>query len=1087
MYLRPGVLEEVFDTRTYQRGHRYYLQGRVSELVDNRSGASLHHLRAVVSGSGGQRYHTFVTIDTMKPWSLSALCSCPVGNFCKHAVAVLLTAAEEADQWQSRPSISREEILGMSFRAWLEEFRALREKSPTSGLVFVLSTGDSPDDICVTCHRVRLLKSGKLGRSQLVTPWQRDDLETRPPQYIQKADIEPLLWARKLPGAFGDTPRITGMAGARFLASALDTGRLVWEQVDSCPFSAGEPLNASLLWREDESGNFLLVPAPESEARVLPTDPPWYLNEDTHKAGPLNLPVDTDTWLHLMEAPPIPPALLEKYAGELSDLITPTGTSLPDKIRLPEHVHETPVPLLQLFQTPGPNRFPQKIARIRFDYRGVLLEGYVSPGDNPVRHTDGEQSLLIHRDLPFERRCDARLRDFILLSELDREWADALPEDMATDQTLPTPAQWLDFLAWELPKLAEAGWRIEMDESFDVPVMEGSQWYGRTDAADEPGWFDVEVGIEQDGRRIDLIPLLEHALQHLGSGLGIDIEGQLQLPENLWLHDGESLIRVPSERVRPMLEALIHLFQRGFSAGLDDGPLKLPRLDAAMLAGTTAAEWDSSDQLRALGQRLMDFSGLAPVEPPSGLDATLRHYQQDGLNWLTFLREYGLGGILADDMGLGKTLQTLACILAEKQAGRLDQPALVVCPTSVIPNWKAEAARFTPDLRVLVMHGPKRRPLFEQASEADVIITSYPLLIRDASHHEAISYSLAFFDEAQNLKNPKAAVSRAARRLDAASRFALTGTPMENHLGELWSLFDLVLPGYLGSEPEFREFYRNPIERNGSAVQHAHLGRRIRPFLLRRTKDQVTPELPEKTEMVKLVELTGQQKDLYETVRASMNQKIRQLMTDKGVARSQIEILEALLKLRQICCHPDLLKSSHEPMASAKLDYLMAMITELLDEGRRIIVFSQFTSMLAILEKALSKQGLSYVKLTGRTRDREAPVKAFQQGQAPLFLISLKAGGAGLNLTAADCVIHYDPWWNPAVEQQATDRAWRIGQDKPVFVYRLICEGTVEKRIQALQQRKARLADGLYGKAENFSAALTAEDVQVLFQPLGQG
>ncbi|MFC4260108.1 SNF2-related protein [Marinobacter lacisalsi] len=1086
MHLQPDVIESAFDPGTYQRGHRYFLQGRVTDLTDTRSGSSLHYLRATVSGSGNQWYHTTVTVDTMAPWWLHAACTCPVGSYCKHAVAVLLAARAEAEK-SARPTLSREEVLGIDFREWLNNVRQRKAlPSRNTGLVFLLDTDDSAGDVTISCQKVNILKSGKLGKARSVMPWHRPDLEQSPPGYVQKPDIEPLLWIQQLVGFNRPTPVVRGIAGARFLASALETERLVWARLDNCPFSRGEPVTAELLWQQDNNGNFLLSPSTRDGLVLLPTDPPWYLDIPGHKAGPLSLPMDTDTWFLLLDAPPIPPTLLEKHARELSDLLAPADTALPETIRLPEEVRDAPVPVLQLFQIPGPQSSPLKIARLRFDYGGLLLEEYDVSGEDPVRHMDDAQSLLIFRDIAFERQCVENLEDFLFLFELDRTWAESLPDRMDLDQTLPAPSQWLDFLAWELPRLTEAGWRIEMDDSFDVPVAEASDWYGRTEASDQPGWFEVELGIEHDGRRIDLIPLLEEGLQHLDIGVSLDDNEHLDLPENLWLHDGESLIRVSSDRVRPMLETLVHLFHRGFSATTDEGRLSLPRLDAAMLAGTSAAQWESGDQLRKLGQQLAGFTGLATVEPPEGLNATLRHYQQDGLNWLNFLRQAELGGVLADDMGLGKTLQTLACILEEKQSGRLQQPALVVCPTSVIPNWKAEAARFTPGLRVLVIHGPKRQPLFDQAGDTDLIITSYPLLHRDVDHHEALAYSMAFFDEAQNLKNPKAAVSKAARRLTATNRIALTGTPMENHLGELWSLFDLVLPGYLGTGAEFREFYRNPLERNGDQDQHYHLGRRIHPFLLRRTKDQVTPELPEKTEMVKLVELNSVQKDLYETVRASMNAKIRQLMNEKGVARSQIEILEALLKLRQICCHPDLLRSSEQPLASAKLDYLLGMITELLEEGRRIIVFSQFTSMLTILEKTLTSMGLDYVKLTGKTQNREKPVQDFQAGKVPLFLISLKAGGAGLNLTAADCVIHYDPWWNPAVEQQATDRAWRIGQDKPVFVYRLICEGTVEERIQALQERKARLADGLYGKAGKFSAALTAEDVQVLFQPLGR-
>jgi len=586
----------------------------------------------------------------------------------------------------------------------------------------------------------------------------------------------------------------------------------------------------------------------------------------------------------------------------------------------------------------------------------------------------------------------------------------------------------------------------------------------------------VELGIDHEGVQIDLIPLLHQALAYLPAQPEGEEASADNLPETLWLHNGETLIRVPSERIRPLAQTLLSILGRE-----SDGTLRLPRLDAAQVMGNTRADWDSSGELKALGEKLTDFQALEEVQPPKELNARLRPYQQDGLNWLQFLREFRLGGILADDMGLGKTLQTLACIQSEKSEGRLKAPALVVCPTTLIANWQSEAKKFTPGLRLLVIHGPRRKPLFDQVAEADLVITSYPLIPRDIERHKEQSYSLAFFDEAQYLKNPATALARAARKLPAENCIALTGTPMENHLGELWSLFDLILPGYLGDQKAFRAEYRKPIEQNGDASRQARLSRRVRPFMLRRTKDQVTPELPEKTEIIRHVELNREQRDLYETVRASMDKRIRELLASKGAARSQIEILDALLKLRQICCHPALLNSETNA-GSAKMDYLLEMIKELLEEGRRIILFSQFTSMLALIEQALKTAGIRYEKLTGQTRDRATPVKHFQNGESPVFLISLKAGGTGLNLTAADCVIHYDPWWNPAVEQQATDRAWRIGQDKPVFVYRLISEGTVEERIQALQARKSQLADGLYGKSETFATALTAEDITVLFE-----
>jgi SNF2 family DNA or RNA helicase len=464
----------------------------------------------------------------------------------------------------------------------------------------------------------------------------------------------------------------------------------------------------------------------------------------------------------------------------------------------------------------------------------------------------------------------------------------------------------------------------------------------------------------------------------------------------------------------------------------------------------------------------------------------LRPYQKEGLAWLQFLREQNLSGILADDMGLGKTAQTLAHLLLEKEAGRLDKPALIILPTSLIFNWKSEAARYAPSLRILSLHGPDRKALFDEIKNNDVILTTYPLLWRDADELMLHSYHLLILDEAQTVKNAQSRSAEAVRKIDARHRLCLTGTPLENHLGELWSQFDFLLPGFLGSSKQFAKHWRTPIEKMGDTARGKLLARRIRPFILRRKKEDVAQELPPKTIIVRSVELEGAQRDLYETVRAAMDAKIRDEIANRGFARSQIVILDALLKLRQVCCDPRLVKATAATKVKerAKLDLLMAMLPELVDEDRRILLFSQFTSMLKLIEQELDRLGLPYVTLTGDTIDRETPVRRFQEGEVPIFLISLKAGGVGLNLTAADTVIHYDPWWNPAVENQATDRAHRLGQDKPVFVYKLIVSGSIEEKILALQERKAELAAGILSEDRGIEVKFGNDDLAALFEPL---
>jgi SNF2 family DNA or RNA helicase len=349
-------------------------------------------------------------------------------------------------------------------------------------------------------------------------------------------------------------------------------------------------------------------------------------------------------------------------------------------------------------------------------------------------------------------------------------------------------------------------------------------------------------------------------------------------------------------------------------------------------------------------------------------------------------------------------------------------------------------------------------------------LTSYALLRRDGDLLQGLDLDYVILDEAQHIKNPKSQSAQLVRALAARHRLCLTGTPMENHLGELWAQLDFLLPGFLGDPQDFARRYRSPIEKEGDAEKLERLNRRIAPFMLRRTKDRVAAELPAKSELVRTVPIEGRQAALYESIRLTMEKRVRDAIAKKGLARSHITILDALLKLRQVCCDPRLLPAGTkgaEGAGSAKLAMLMDLLPEMLDEGRRVLLFSQFTTMLGLIEVELRRLGIRYTKLTGQTRKREEAIEAFRGGDVELFLISLKAGGVGLNLPEADTVIHYDPWWNPAVESQATDRAHRIGQDKPVFVYKLITEGTVEEKILALQERKRKLADGVYGRGQS--------------------
>ncbi|MEZ4295413.1 MAG: SNF2-related protein [Polyangiaceae bacterium] len=493
---------------------------------------------------------------------------------------------------------------------------------------------------------------------------------------------------------------------------------------------------------------------------------------------------------------------------------------------------------------------------------------------------------------------------------------------------------------------------------------------------------------------------------------------------------------------------------------------------AADQAHLDPAVEDIRSRLRALDVR--------PAEIPQGLAATLRPYQRAGLAWLQFLCELGTGGILADDMGLGKTLMTLALLVWKKERGKAAGPALVVCPTSVVGNWAREAARFAPGLKVLVLTGADRAARIAVAGDFDLVVTSFALLRLDIDELSGIAFHTAIIDEAQNIKNAAAATTHAARRLRADQRLALTGTPVENRLGELWSILDFANRGMLGTERKFEERFERPIVQDRAGPAAAELRSRVRPFLLRRTKAQVLTELPPKEEIDAVCLPAPAQRTAYDALAAVLLRDVEGSIASMGLKRSGLIVLTALLRLRQMCCDPRLVDASRPASMSAKRTAFLSLVRELRDEGRRALVFSQFVELFTLWRKDLDSEGISYEYLDGSTRNRDEVVRRFQEGDATLFLLSLKAGGSGLNLTAADTVIHCDPWWNPAVEAQATDRTHRMGQTRAVTVYKLIVRGTIEEKIAELKAAKRSLADAVIHEDEGALRGLQEEDVRLL-------
>ena len=542
------------------------------------------------------------------------------------------------------------------------------------------------------------------------------------------------------------------------------------------------------------------------------------------------------------------------------------------------------------------------------------------------------------------------------------------------------------------------------------------------------------------------------------------------------LRNGKTAI-IDSGAVEELQEVLLDCAPQQHAQGY-----RLKQTQAGFVDSTLAQQGWKAKAPPDWRARVAQQSGEANLEcPPLGhLETVLRPYQTQGVAWLHFLRANNFGGILADEMGLGKTLQTLAFL---QSLGPARKTSLVVCPTSLVWNWVSEAKKFTPELKVLALHGPDRHASFVGIPEHDLIVTSYALIRRDAESYAGMEFDTVILDEAQHIKNRQTQNAQAVKAIQSEHRIVLTGTPLENSVLDLWSIFDFLMPGYLGAAQDFRERYEIPITRAKSEGAQARLTRRLRPFMLRRLKRDVAADLPARLEQVSYCELTSDQQAVYQELLQAGRREINEAVGAQGLARSRMIILNTLLRLRQACCDLRLLQLANvDPArASAKVDLFGELLEEVIDGGHRVLVFSQFVSMLHLLREKLRAEDVDFSYLDGSTTNRGEVVQRFQSSNIPVFLISLKAGGVGLNLTGADTVIHFDPWWNPAVEDQATDRAHRIGQTRVVTSYKLITRGTIEEKILALQARKREVIQATLGGEEELAEALSWEEIQELF------
>jgi SNF2 family DNA or RNA helicase len=634
------------------------------------------------------------------------------------------------------------------------------------------------------------------------------------------------------------------------------------------------------------------------------------------------------------------------------------------------------------------------------------------------------------------------------------------------------PRDVLNFLGGGVPKLRRYGWRVEL-EGRVAPFVDEVDFATTVIHVNESateGFFEVGYEYENTGGQSLTDAEIQRAL-NMGEAF-IEKEGRTVLL------DIDAI-----ETAREVFDDC------AFGEGSGAGKFRMNDIYAAYVQSSLSAldgvDVEAAPDWMEKAQAQNRTEKIEP-EPLGALEKVLRSYQKEGVYWLRFLERSGFSGILADEMGLGKTVQTLTWLQMERrEKAARGKPALIVCPTSLVDNWGEEAEKFTPDLRVLKIHGADRHEHWDQLSESDLIITSYALLRRDLEKYLEHEFAVAVLDEAQHIKNRTTQNAKAAKKIRAIHKLVLTGTPIENSVADLWSIMDFLMPGYLSNHKAFREHYELPISRGGpdGDLAQIKLRRKLNPFLMRRLKREVAKDLPEKIERLAHCTLSKDQFMVYKQLLENAKSKINDMVEAQGFNKSRMQILKTLLRLRQTCCHLDLLKLENlkSEYPSAKMELFFELVNEALDARHRILVFSQFTSMLGILRRELEERGIQYCYLDGATKNRQAMVKQFNTDRSiPIFLISLKAGGSGLNLTGADMVIHYDPWWNPAVEDQATDRAHRIGQKNTVYSVKLITKNTVEEKVLQMQQRKKSIINATLEKESSFTRSLSWDDVQEL-------
>ena len=1032
----------------FKQGLDYFKEGRVKiKQWDTFS------VLASVQGT----YPYIVRLSTDER-TFDATCTCPYNYTCKHAVAVALKVIDE--------QTSKEQETTTDIANWREYFEkqiAIQQVDSDFSqevrwkLVYIIHILENYWNIKPV--KVYMKKDGTYGRIQEPSFNELSEQNV----FRTSGDLIAISYLERLQSQQSSV-YYRGRLETSYLDFGLDAGQLFnllntsELHIKNDDGSIGtrirfgrKPWNLVFKLQIDESSDYVFKPyfirdeveiPIDENSKILTTNPIWFYTDG--KLNFCDFPLSysyiksfVDEKLHVY-----------LHKDEYKSFISEYLAKLPifPYVEFPPGIEVTEIEKINNARIYIEEMDDQLVVSLSLMYDKIEIS-YSQPNDQHL-HYDNETKKIIR--VRRDRVEEAIYRERVLESQIIEDTPGLF---YATFEDA------LDWLFDGLPSLAEQGFEVMGEESLvRFRVKRANANFG-VNISSETDWFDIELNLEFDGISV--------TLEELKRALKAN-------KKFVKLRDG-SLARLP-EKLIEKLNYMIN-FGKANEDSIRFANHHLTFIDR-LLAEADHKQMDALSQDKI--KKLDKFSKIKSYKLPELFNGELRDYQKAGYDWMNFLKDFSFGGILADDMGLGKTIQAL--VLLRNEITKAPKKCnLIIAPTSVVFNWIREIERFTPEISILVHYGTRRSKDFRRVKKYPLILTTYGHIRRDVVFLKEIMWNYVILDESQNIKNPQSETSKAVRLLESHHKLALTGTPVENNTMDLWSQFAFINPGLLGDQNFFKESFMRPIEKEGNVQVASSLKRLIFPFILRRTKEDVAKELPPKVESVIYSPMSEEQEKMYDKWRISYRDSIMEEIESKGINKSKFRVLEGLTKLRQISCHPQLVDNKYID-TSGKFDALMEMVEEIVSEKHKVLIFSQFVQMLHIIRRQFDTDTIPYSYLDGSTKDREAPVREFQENEnVQIFLISLKAGGTGLNLTAADYVIHYDPWWNPAVEMQATDRAYRIGQTRKVFAYKLISKDSVEEKIVKLQNKKRELVESLISTEENIFKSLSKDDVLDLF------